>query len=69
MHLRAGLGHTNHALEVTDGNGDGASRQGLATEVRKETSKLLLVEVEQLRPDFLPGEHDVFSEKVLWDHL
>ena len=42
-HFRAGLGHADHALQVTDSDRERSCRQGLAPQVCEETRELLLV--------------------------
>ncbi len=54
---------------MTDGDREGASGEGFATEVSVETSKLLLVELLKLGFDHFLGVHDVLAEDVLGNDL
>lgn len=68
-HLRTGLRHTYHTLQMPDSNGVGAGSHGFTTQVREELGKFLLVEVVQFGPDLLPCVHDVLAENILRDDL
>lgn len=69
VHLGGGFGHPDHRLEVTDRDGIGAGRKGLAAEVGEEPGHLVLVHLVQLRPDLFAGVLDVLAQHVLRNDL
>lgn len=61
MHLRAGLCHSNHALQVTNRDRERTGAQRLTSELSEEPPEFVLIYLRQLRPHFLSGVHDVLS--------
>jgi hypothetical protein len=69
VHLGRRLSHADHALQVADSDGERASRQGFAAQVRVESSEFVLVELVQFGSDMLLRVHDVLAQEVLRDDL
>jgi hypothetical protein len=64
-HLRAGLRHANHALQMTDSNRIRACGYRLSPEICKEARNFFLVHVVKLWSNFLSSVHNVLPENIL----
>lgn len=54
---------------MSDGDGERARREGLASKIGVETGELLLIEVVKLGLDAVLGVFNVFAQEVLGDDL
>ena len=62
MHLCMRLCNPDHALDVSDSDGDGPGSHALPPQFGVHLGHLLLVHLVQLRVDLLPGVQDVLPQ-------
>merc|ERR1719151_582170 len=69
VHLGVGLCHPDHALDVTNCDGDGASGHALSPQLAVHLGNLLLVHLVELGVELLPRVDDILLQQVLRDLL